>query len=294
MTSSVEVRGDLERAKREQTLEPLDPASMRVRRPSMIAEGVRLAPVLAQVQHWLMFIGTPRSGHSLVGALLDAHPQAAVSHEVDLAMHISAGWQTPELAAAVLDNCRRMAAIDRRWGEYSYPVPGGWAGRTEGHLRVIGDKRGGTTTAYLLQHKHLLGQIVATLSPPVRFIWMVRDPWDNIATMSRKHGIPLDQAAVSYFTAHDVNARVSKLLPDRVCVQPTERTAVDCRGLLTDLAAFVDLEPTEPWLEACAAVVRPSKRRSRDRVSWPPAVVDGVRKAIVARPMLHRYTDPAL
>ena len=37
----------------------------------------------AAVRTFLLFVGHPRSGHSLVGSLLDAHPDVVVSHELD-------------------------------------------------------------------------------------------------------------------------------------------------------------------------------------------------------------------
>ncbi|MBV6654043.1 MAG: hypothetical protein KI786_09830, partial [Mameliella sp.] len=36
-----------------------------------------------KINKGIFFIGYPRSGHSILGALLDAHPQVALSHELD-------------------------------------------------------------------------------------------------------------------------------------------------------------------------------------------------------------------
>ena len=39
----------------------------------------------------VLFAGFPRSGHSVVGALTDAHPQAEIAHELDAVGLIEAG-----------------------------------------------------------------------------------------------------------------------------------------------------------------------------------------------------------
>jgi hypothetical protein len=44
----------------------------------------RRAVGLGQVRSFCLFIGYPRSGHSLVGSLLDAHPDIAIAHEVNV------------------------------------------------------------------------------------------------------------------------------------------------------------------------------------------------------------------
>jgi hypothetical protein len=37
---------------------------------------------LGQLRAFCLFIGYPRSGHRLIGALLDAHPDVAIAHEI--------------------------------------------------------------------------------------------------------------------------------------------------------------------------------------------------------------------
>src|SRR6056297_1246638 len=38
---------------------------------------------LGAVEAFVQFVGFPRSGHSLIGSVLDAHPHAIISHELD-------------------------------------------------------------------------------------------------------------------------------------------------------------------------------------------------------------------
>jgi len=36
----------------------------------------------SKLRNFVLFVGYPRSGHSLVGSLIDAHPHAIIAHEV--------------------------------------------------------------------------------------------------------------------------------------------------------------------------------------------------------------------
>ena len=63
---------------------------------------------------FLLFIGTPRSGHSIVGAILDAHPLAIVSHEVNALERISEGVGGKDLLSMILEISEKQAAAGRR------------------------------------------------------------------------------------------------------------------------------------------------------------------------------------
>jgi len=45
------------------------------------------------VDRFVMFVGFPRSSHSLVGSLLDAHPEACIAHEMDVLKYVMANFR---------------------------------------------------------------------------------------------------------------------------------------------------------------------------------------------------------
>lgn len=100
-----------------------------------------------------MFIGYPRSSHSLMGAILDAHPHIVIPHEYHIAnrwsiyqdealintgmqkyllfynLHSLSTWQ------AVFGNrAKKPVFLDD--GIYSYNVPGAWQGTFSGKIKV--------------------------------------------------------------------------------------------------------------------------------------------------------------
>jgi hypothetical protein len=98
--------------------------------------------LLRGVETYCLFIGHARSGHSIVGALLDAHRQIVISDELDALRYVPYGFDRWQLTYGSLDIARRQALTQRRKAgrggqTYSYHVPGQWQGRAN-DLRVVG------------------------------------------------------------------------------------------------------------------------------------------------------------
>ena len=99
-----------------------------------------------------MFIGYPRSSHSLVGAMLDAHPEIIIPHEY----HVILNWRKYNQSSTVstknvakyklffdlhhlstkqamfLSRSRDFASDNR----YNYNVPGLWQGGYQTRIKV--------------------------------------------------------------------------------------------------------------------------------------------------------------
>ncbi len=134
------------------------------------------------VETYCFFIGFPRSSHSLVGSLLNAHPEASIAHEQDALYYIKKGFNREQLYALLLKNARKIGQKGRRQTGFSYQVPEQYQGSWE-KLRTIGDKRGGNTSKWLWQDPSLLTSLKNTIQEKMRVIHISRNPFDNIATM---------------------------------------------------------------------------------------------------------------
>ncbi len=54
---------------------------------------MRYGADIRSADFYCMFIGYPRSGHSLIGSLLDAHPNIIISHELNVLKKLYMGWK---------------------------------------------------------------------------------------------------------------------------------------------------------------------------------------------------------
>ena len=90
-----------------------------------------------------MFIGYPRSSHSLVGAILDAHPEIIIPHQYDVLKYWKEYWPSPDnnkkLSKYHLSKGQAMFGIRstrQKGGGYNYNVPGLWQGGYQTRLKV--------------------------------------------------------------------------------------------------------------------------------------------------------------
>lgn len=256
--------------------------------------GVRHRRLFAGIESYCMFIGYPRSGHSLVGSLLDAHPEAVIAHELDALRYVRGGFRRNQIYELVLENDREFTEAGRlaATGDYQYSVPNQWQGRWD-TLRVIGDKRGGRSTVRLRERPQLLDRLQRLTGVPVRVVHVVRNPYDNISTMLRRAGKrgTLPGVIDRYFAAVETNVQLrASLPPDRVLDVRHEDLIASPGPTIERLVRFVGLEPRAGFVDDCASILFSSPRRTRQDAPWTPALRADVEKRMAPVDFLAGYS----
>ncbi len=253
--------------------------------------GFRQRGDFAAVRSFVMFVGQPRTGHSLVGALLDAHPNTLIAHELDVLKYVDAGYDRRRLFALLVAQQRaRLAGGHVSSGGYAYAVPGQWQG-TYARLEVIGDKKGGRSTLRLGDDIGLLDRLAETVAVDVHVVNVVRNPYDVLATMHRRAPKrPLAEVIDLFFAMADTveevarrhdPARFHRLYLEDVIGDPATALAGLCRGL--------GLSASPEYLAACSRIVFDSPRRTRDTMAWTPELLAVVAARSAAIPPFARY-----
>jgi hypothetical protein len=269
---------------------------------------------------YVQFAGFPRSGHSLVGSILDAHADALVAHELDAMGLFKHGLSAREVFALIRRNTRTFEAHGRYWNGHSYQVPGGHGGRAV-RARVVGDKKGDWAVRHSLANPELL----ATLGRRTRgrrraWIAVVRNPFDNIATMSLRKGRTYDRLRIDTPDPETFETRLREAQGQSVAADVRGDVVDDyiqlCQGverlraqvpesdwlllrhedLVADpdteidrLARFLDLPNGEGLAAKARAIVASEPNRSRHKLNWPEAERDRVNALIRDYSFLHGY-----
>jgi hypothetical protein len=240
------------------------------------------------ISAFCLFIGYPRSGHSLLGSLLDAHPDAVIAHELDALGYVERGWTRNELFSRILRHDHDFTRGGREWFGYDYNVPGQWQGRFR-TLRVIGDKRGALSTERIARSPALLDQLERLVGVPVRLLHVARNPFDNIATMARRTGDSVEVAASRYFalceTVAGIRSRGASVLDVR-----HEELVADSRSQLSRVLGWLGLDAATDYLDACTAMVFDSPRQTRHGVAWSRELLERVEAGTRAYDFLAGYT----
>ncbi len=250
----------------------------------------RCGDMFDSLEVFCTFIGYPRSGHSILGSLMDAHPDMIIAHELDALRFLAAGFQSRQIYHLIVENSRLFTRHGRKWGPYSYAVPGQSQGEFT-RLRVIGDNKAGQSTMRIGGNWMLLDKLRAEIPLKHRLIHVVRNPWDNIATMSsRNTGGDVVRATERYFFMCETNERLRRELgPQVLDIHHEEflRSPAEC---LTRLCGFVGLSADDSWVNACCAIVYRTPHKSRDDIAWPPGTRDIVEREKARYEFLRDYT----
>lgn len=242
-----------------------------------------------------MFIGYPRSGSSLVGSLLDAHPEMTIANELDVLRIVGRQRASREqLFQRICDNAREQAEQPggRSQTGYSYAVPGQWQGRTT-TMRVIGDKRAGNSSRRLGEDPGLLSQVRDLVQLPLRLVHITRNPYDLVARISRTKSKSEDsmQAALDLVAGY---ARTCAAIIARgefdVLTLGHEALVQQPKAELSRLCEFVGVEPTPGYVDACASIVWPDTNRRRDQIEWARVQTDTIASLIAQYEFFSGYS----
>jgi hypothetical protein len=255
-----------------------------------------------ELSSFIAFVGYSRSGGSIVAALLDAHPNLVVAHELPVFVPDEIGEPTDELkyedGYALIKHLLRWARRDARQGRKgqrvdangniyysSYEVTDGWQGRYD-VLMAAGTKNAVESTFAAKSFGgapfHALSEQVGL---PLRFIHVIRNPYDNIATMARIHG---DRALVRYEKRLQGVRRLKDAGFDILDIH-LDDVVEDPRREVLRMCEFFGVPTYEDHLDGCAKAVADRPSRSGAGVEWSESDRRHVKRLIGTYEWLARY-----
>jgi hypothetical protein len=248
------------------------------------------------VSRVVIFVGHGRSGHSLIGSLLDAHEHAIVAHELDALGAVEEGVSEKQLFFQLLARSRWFQRRGAKWSGYRYAVPSQYKGEFTS-LKVIGDKKGGESTKHLRRNPDLLRRLWQVVGRPIHVLHVKRHPLDNISTLARKdYDGDLDAAIDHYFR----DCTTVRAVKEQRAVQDwmnwhdliQEEFIEDTQSCLAQICDVLQLPITDDYLDDCAEVVFDRPSRSRKKVSYSEAQLDQIRTRMASFPSLEPYSVP--
>ena len=245
--------------------------------------------IFNNLQSYCMFIGYPRSGHSFLGSLIDAHPNAIIAHELDTLQFIdnSIPFSRDQIFYLLLANSRQFAQHGRTWCGYSYEVPGQQQGKYQ-KLLLIGDKKGGISTIKLGENIELINKLKAEIKLPIKTIHVIRNPFDNISTIAIKEGRTLQNAIDYYFKSVDINYQLKNKMD--VYDVRLEKMINNPKRQLKGLCNFLNLECGAEYINACAKITKLSPNKSRHKINWSPKEINKVNNLVTKYDFLKNYS----
>lgn len=250
---------------------------------------------LNHVKRFVIFIGNPRSGTTLIRSLLDAHSNVILSNEVHALQRMAAGESWRTVAGRIVENARDFSKKPV-WTDYAYRVSDPADNKNE-PIYILGDKKSGGTTKLIREEADCLDRLIAWSPVPVSLLHCVRNPYDVIATKTRKNGLPLERNIQRYFQSEQTAELASRIIGPDQCRRIYHEQLIERPvNILKDLLSFLGLTGKEPYLTACRDLIFDQPKRSRFDAGWYPDALASVERNAQAcahlAPYLHQGRLP--
>ncbi len=243
-----------------------------------------------RVETFCMFVGYPRSGHTLIGSILDAHPNMIIADELNALRYFDNGFGRKQLFYLLLRNSLKAASAGRKRTGYVYRVPDQWQGRYE-RLQVIGDKMGHAAALRLAADPDLLNRLRQFLSVHIKFVHVLRNPYDVISTMTLRHQVPLEHSIDRFFWLCQSVDTIKRRVPSAdICDLKHEDFIQSPITRLESLCEFFHLKADAAYLDASAKIVFASPHKSRFEVAWDKTLIESVRIKMSQFSFLEEYS----
>ena len=276
--------------------------------------------VIDEIKTFVFFIGISRSGHSIVAALLDSHPHIVISNELDVFNTVNLNdssvtrsslfnhiWNTSYVKA------RRSP---RSFGKgYSLAIDGLYQGAYQSYIDVIGDKKGRKTTQAFLENGELfqnrLNKLRTLVNLPIKVIHVIRNPYDNIATI----------AIYEHFNRKWTNVVVAKNSNKTISIKPElldysiryyfdlyqgaevmrqqcNLDTMDVHGkdlianpkvIINKMCNFLQVSCSDDYLNIVSRKIFSSESKTRYNVVWTDEQISKIKENIVKHDSLRQY-----
>ncbi len=259
----------------------------------------RYEHLFSELKSFCLFIGHGRSGSTLVGHLLNAHPNIVMSNELDALKYLDKGLTQKQLFALIHFVSKRVALRGSLGGgNYKYAVPGQYQGRHK-KLQVIGDRKAGATSIRILKKPELLQNLKQSITVNKKFIHVVRNPFDTISTTFKKtHRKPdenseshLKRAIGYYFDRCNTVQTVKKEFADSdLMLVFHEDLIAEPKINVKKLCDFLGVESTQGYLDDCAKIVMTRPHKARRTIEWTTDLINLVESRMDKFPWLKKYS----
>lgn len=237
-----------------------------------------------------MFIGNARSGSTVSRTIIDAHPNAIISNEVNVLEKLIQGIDQVELFRLIMGNSQYFTTELREWTGYSYYIPGQWSG-TYSSLFVIGDKKAGATCSLIHQNPGILDDLLRIVKLPLKLIHPVRNPFDNISTKILRSEKGNIFNINRYFLLEEVVFCLQKRLSDSTVFHLRHELLIEKPiEVIKDVCRFLELDPYEDYLKVCSQLMYKEPHKTRFDYQWGKKHIKLVQDMMKRYPWFNGYT----
>lgn len=268
---------------------------------------------IEDVRTFVIFVGFARTGHSIVGTLMDAHPDIIIAHEYNVLKNIKSQLTSKSELLALFNELYRNSYSNavNGWRSEKESKKGynlsmsqeTWQGKVH-RLRVIGDKAAGKANYQYMTDptkcQYLVDRMKNTFNISVKAIRVLRNPYDIIATKilyRTNHKVPRNASELAHHILPTVSSKNVRRFIEFASL--VNKMIVDCHLsvvdihlsdlinqphlVMKDVCNSVGVKCLPDYLETCTGKVFKTLSKTRSLVEWPPELIENVKKNVIMR-----------
>ena len=274
------------------------------------------------VEKFVLFIGYPRSGHSIIGTMIDSHPNIIIANEFPLMASLLTpasrnGVTKLGLFNALYLNSRAEMVYGKR-GKYGLERKGYLLNTNSSYqgkfskLKVIGDKKGGQATKEYHRNpdrvRDAFKWLQTEVGVPICVLHVVRNPYDMIATQTLylagedghkyeaseanklNNSSLVESAAEQFIFRAKALVRMTAVLHLNILLIRHEDMVSNPKQTMSKICTFLQVNCTDDYLDVCREKVDPSLSKSRHLIVWTSHLRDKVDSLIKQFNFFNGYT----
>ncbi len=220
------------------------------------------------MKKFVLAVGNSRSGTSLVGAIIDAHPNMVCAHESRASQVHWAKYGRQKLLDEIFQMAASQRSMNRPSAGYEYGID--HEPKRPETIRTVGDKVHNPALLRLHGDPKLLPTMRDMVGVPLRLVHVIRNPLDVVTTMHLRSGAPIIDRMRWYFMHLDAGLSVRAAVGEDDWLDVhLERLISDSVEQISRLTGHLGEPVHEEYLARCRKRIFNAPKFTRDLSIWP-------------------------
>ncbi len=216
---------------------------------------------------FVLIVGNARSGSTLLGSIINAHPNAMVANETSASANFWRRLSRNDILEEIYIKSENDASSGRMSEGYDYTIQTNVTGKPD--ILVMGDKVWNPATLLLHGDFSLLTRLEDLINAPVKIIHAIRNPFDVIATMHHRSKAPIPDRILWYFMHCDAVCAIHDHCQDSLFMDIHHEDLIMTPDVvISDISGFLGVDSDIDHIESCKRVLFGEPKRTRFNVNW--------------------------
>ena len=247
----------------------------------------------AQLDSFVLVGGNARSGSSLIGFILNAHPNVVLANESRASGSFWKRLDRNQILRSVQYNSTIKHQNGSPSGGYYYAIDQPLTEKSD--MRVMGDKIWNPATLLLHGNYTLITDLEGKLDTRIRFVHAVRNPFDVIATMHKRSGAPVKDRTRWYFMHAEAICSIQERMEDEYFIHVHHEDLIHSPDeVISGLITFLQLQTNPDYLYSCRTLVFDKPKSTRELISWKREEIEEIADRAAKYSFLQRYLQKSL